>query len=62
MPQVGGARRQGASVSMMDIQHPESERMYASSSETPFWKIAIVGIIVIAAIVLGGWLITGSMT
>jgi hypothetical protein len=62
MSSVGGLRRKGAGVSMMDIQHPESERMFASSSETPFWKIAIVGIIVIAAIILGAWLITSSMT
>ena len=61
MPAVGGARRKGANVSMMDIQHPESERMYVSSSEAPFWKVAIAGIIIIAVIILVGWLIAGSI-
>jgi len=62
MPAVGGVRRKGANVSMMEIQHPESDRMYASTSETPFWIIAIAGIVVIAAIILIGWLIAGSIT
>lgn len=62
MPGVGGVRRKGGSVSLMEIQHPESDRMYASTSETPLWIVVIVGIIVIAAIILGAMLITGSMT
>jgi hypothetical protein len=61
MPAVGGVRRKGASVSMMEVQHPESDRMYASSSEAPFWKVAIAGIIIIVAIILIGMLFAGIM-
>ena len=61
MPAVGGVRRKGANVSMMEIQHPESDRTYASSSETPTWVIVIAGIIIITVIILVGWLIAGSI-